>query len=70
MADRDPFILSRLADQRAASLAAAADRRRTVALSVPGWRRTAGLVLVRLGEVLAGDRPEPISPLSPAGAVR
>ena len=70
MADRDPFILRRLADERTASLLAAANRPLGAIVSVPSWRRTAGLALVRLGEALVGHQREPISPLSPVGAVR
>ena len=69
MADRDPFILRRLADERAASLLALGRRNRT-SEPAPGLRRTAGLAMVRLGEALVGKRVDPAPPLRPASAAR
>src|SRR5688500_10786501 len=70
MADRDPYIVRRLADERATDLLAAADRQRLIDNRASRLRRTAGLALVRLGEALVGGGTGPASPLRPVGVAR
>jgi hypothetical protein len=71
MADRDPFILRRLAECRIDGLFTDAARRRRPVAPVIGWRRTAGTALVRLGQAVLGDeRGKQTPPLLSTGAVR
>jgi hypothetical protein len=69
MADRDPYLLQRLAELKQAEFYAAV-RRRGPAPSLTGVRHATGRLLVTIGVALAGDDRTEQAPLRPAGANR